>query len=80
MSGVGSGIIFGLVQLAKAMNISRIWGEATVNSATFYEKLLAVSPVQDLFIIQTPEMTAITKRQEKISHAALATKSAIELH
>jgi hypothetical protein len=80
VSGVGSGIIFGLVQLAKAMNISRIWGEATVNSATFYEKLLAVSPVQDLFIIQTPEMTAITKRQEKISHAALATKSAIELH
>ncbi|MBI3850024.1 MAG: hypothetical protein HY298_07010 [Verrucomicrobia bacterium] len=80
VSGVGSGIIFGLVQLAKALNIPRIWGEATVNSATFYEKLLAVSPIQDLFIIQTPEMTAITKRQEKISHPTLATKTTTELH
>lgn len=80
VSGVGSGIVFGLVQLAKALNIPRIWGEATVNSATFYEKLLAVSPVQDLFIIQTPEMTAITKRQEKISHPVLAKTTATELH
>ncbi len=80
VSGVGSGIVFGLVQLANALNISRIWGEATVNSAPFYEKLLAVSPVQDLFLIEAPEMAAITKRQEKISHPTLVTKTTTELH
>lgn len=67
VSGVGSGIIFGLVQLANALKVPRIWGEATVNSAPFYEKLLSVSPVQDLFIIEAPEMAAITRRQQKIS-------------
>ncbi len=63
--GVGSGIVFGLVQLARALRIPRIWGEATVNSAPFYEKLLAIRPVQDLFIIGGPEMSAIAERQEK---------------
>lgn len=74
VNGVGSGIVFGLVQLARALQIPRIWGEATVNSAPFYEKLLAVSPVVDLFIIETTEMTAITRRQDKMSRAALVTK------
>ena len=80
MSGVGSGVVFGLVQLAKALGVSRIWGEATRNSAAFYEKLLAVSPVQDLFIIEEPEMAAITKRQEKIGDRGLATKAKHKLH
>lgn len=65
VSGVGSGIMFGLVRLAKAMRIPRIWGEATVHSAGFYEKLLAVQPIRDLFIIETPEMTAILERQTR---------------
>ncbi len=80
VSGVGSGIAFGLVRLANALNIPRIWGEATVNSATFYESLLAVSSVQDLFIIEAAEMAAIVKRQEKTSDPVLATKTATELH
>ena len=80
VSGIGSGIIFGLVQLAKALRIRRIWGEATVNSAPFYEKLLAVSPVRDLFVIETQEMTAITKRQNKISNPALVSRGKIGLH
>jgi hypothetical protein len=66
--------------LANALDIPRIWGEATVNSAPFYEKLLAVHPVHDLFIIETPEMAAIAERQEKISHPALASKATRELH
>jgi len=41
------------------VSIRRIWGEATVNSATFDEILLAITPVQDLFIIEAPEMAAI---------------------
>jgi hypothetical protein len=66
VSGVGSGIVFALVQVAKMLRIPRIWGEATVNSAPFYEKLLAVQPVQDLFLIEAREMAAIIKRQETI--------------
>lgn len=80
VSGVGSGIVFGLVQLARALKIPRLWGEATGNSAPFYEKLLAVGPVQDLFIIESPEMAAITKRQERMGRPALASKAATELH
>lgn len=76
VSGVGSGIVFGLVQLARSLEITHIWGEATKHSATFYEKLLAAAPVQDLFVIQAPEMKAITKRQEKIRRLTLATQPA----
>lgn len=79
VSGIGSGIIFGLVQLAGALNIGRIWGEATVNSAPFYEKLLAVSPVRDLFVIETQEMAAITKRQKKTSNPALVARGRVGL-
>ena len=80
MSGAGSGIVFGLVQVAKALNIPRIWGEATVNSAPFYERLLAVRPVQDLFIVEAAEMIAIAERQQKISHPGLVSKGISELH
>jgi hypothetical protein len=78
VSGVGSGIVFGLVQLAGALNIPRIWGEATANSAPFYEKLLAVQPIEDLFIIEAPEMAAIVERQKKLGQA-LASKARREL-
>lgn len=66
VSGVGSGIIFGLVQLAEALRIPRLWGEATANSAAFYERLLATGPVQDLFIIEAPAMAAIRRRQAQL--------------
>ena len=76
MSGVGSGIVFGLVQLAKALHIPRVWGEATGHSAPFYEKLLAVAPIEDLFIIEAAEMNAITSRQDRTSRTSLVTKTA----
>lgn len=80
MNGVGSGIVFGLVQLAKALRIPRVWGEATVHSAPFYEKLLAVAPIQDLFIIEAAEMEAISSRQDRTSRTGLVTKPATGLH
>jgi hypothetical protein len=80
MNGVGSGIVFGLVQLAKALRIPRVWGEATVHSAPFYEKLLAVAPIQDLFIIEAGEMEAISSRQDRTSRTGLVTKPATGLH
>lgn len=77
--GVGSGMLFGLVGLAKALDIPRIWGEATVNSAPFYENLLAVRPVQDLFLIEAREMTAIIKRQKKVGNLSLVSPRASDL-
>lgn len=81
VSGVGGGIMFGLVQLANVLDIPRLWGEATVSSAPFYEKLLAVQPIQDLFIIESQEMVAIAERQERIikTNPALASKAPHEL-
>ncbi len=79
MTGVGSGIVFGIVQLAQALQVARIWGEATRNSAPFYEKLLSVSPVEDLFIIEAPEMAAISRRQQKFGTSALAARTATDL-
>ncbi len=73
-------IVFGLVQLAKALRIPRVWGEATVHSAPFYEKLLAVAPIQDLFIIEAAEMEAISSRQDRTSRTGLVTKPATGLH
>ncbi len=77
--GVGSGMLFGLVRLANALDIPRIWGEATVNSASFYENLLAVQPVRDLFIIEAPEMAAIIKRQKKVNNLSLVSHRSPDL-
>src|SRR5437764_532570 len=38
--GVGAGMIYGIVSLADGLGVRVVWGEATVNSAKFYEKVL----------------------------------------
>lgn len=73
ITGVGSGTVYGLVKLAKALGIRRIWGEATVHSAPFYERLLGLVPILDLFVIEAREMAEIQKRQAKIARRVLAT-------
>jgi hypothetical protein len=73
IGGVGSGIVFGLVKLAKTLRIRTIWGEATMYSAPFYERLLGLAPILDLFVIGSREMSAIQARQEKIGRHGLAT-------
>ena len=72
IAGVGSGIVYGLVKLAKTLRIRRIWGEATVHSAPFYERLLGLVPILDLFVIESREMTEIQNRQAKIARRGLA--------
>lgn len=79
VKGVGSGIMFGLVELANTLEIPRIWGEATANSAQFYENLLAVQTIQDLFIIEATEMAAIAKRQERTSNPNLVSEPGTKL-
>jgi|SRR5580658_5650305 hypothetical protein len=60
--GTGSGVLFGLVSLASTLGMELIWGEATAGSAPFYEKVLQIRQVQDLFIIRREAMRGIRHR------------------
>jgi hypothetical protein len=54
--GIGTGMIYSLVGLADALGIATIWGEATKNSAAFYEKVLNLPKVTDHFFVQGETM------------------------
>jgi hypothetical protein len=62
ISGMGSGVLFSLARLADDFGMEMIWGEATANSARFYEKVLKVHPVKDLFIIRREMMRDMARR------------------
>ena len=49
--GVGASMFYSLVKLADQLGVQTVWGEATENSAPFYEKLLALPRVTDHFFI-----------------------------
>ncbi len=57
--GVGAGVLFSLTKIARSLGIRTIWGEATANSAPFYEKVLGIRPVKDLFIIRRATMETV---------------------
>ena len=59
ISGLGSGVLFCVAGLAESLGMETIWGEATVSSAPFYEKVLQIQPVKDLFIIRREAMRGI---------------------
>ena len=68
--GIGTGLFHGLIQIADDLGIDMVWGEATANSAPFYEKILGAESVLDQFHIhgQTmnhcrQELARIHKRQ-----------------
>ncbi len=50
--GVGSGLVYGLAELAGILGMPLIWGEATASSAPFYTKALAVPEITDHFFVQ----------------------------
>ena len=50
--GVGTGIIYALVGLADQLGVGTIWGEATRNSAPFYQKVLNLPEVSDHFFVR----------------------------
>jgi hypothetical protein len=65
--GVGAGILFSLTNIADSLGIETIWGEATASSAPFYEKVLRIRSVKDLFVIPRATMRDIQKYyREKI--------------
>jgi hypothetical protein len=49
--GLGTGLFHGLIEIADDLGIGMIWGEATANSAAFYEKILGAETVLDQFHI-----------------------------
>ena len=54
--GMGTGLFNSLIRIADDLGIELIWGEATANSAPFYEKILGVEVVFDQFQIQGEAM------------------------
>ena len=59
ISGLGSGILARLIDLAELLGAETLWGEATANSAPFYEKVLQQRPVKDLFIVNRDAMRSV---------------------
>jgi hypothetical protein len=74
--GTGTGVLFGLVSLANTLGMELIWGEATVGSAPFYEKVLQIRPVKDLFIIRRDAMRGIRERYLETQNSRLAPSAA----
>jgi hypothetical protein len=70
--GIGAGILFSLTNLADSLDIHTIWGEATASSAPFYEKVLQIHPVKDLFIIRRETMRSIQKYHLEKQQSLLA--------
>ncbi|MBI4028083.1 MAG: hypothetical protein HY360_24075 [Verrucomicrobia bacterium] len=54
--GVGTGLFHGLVCIADELKVGTIWGEATANSAPFYEKILGADRSLDHFFINGETM------------------------
>ncbi len=72
ISGLGAGILVSLTSLADALGMETIWGEATASSAPFYEKVLQIRPVKDLFIIRRETMRSIQKYHREKQKSSLA--------
>jgi hypothetical protein len=67
--GLGTGMIFGLANLACVLGLERIWGEATASSAPFYEKVLRSRSVLDSFFIERKAMRRFRERYlAKLKH------------
>jgi hypothetical protein len=50
--GLGAGMLYSLVKIADELGVKTVWGEATQNSAGFYEKILGLDHVTDHFFIR----------------------------
>jgi hypothetical protein len=64
--GIGTGMFYALTQIAEQIGITTIWGEATVNSAPFYERVLGLAEVKDLFVIAGPVLENVRREYEKL--------------
>ena len=72
ISGLGSGILATLMELADSLGMETMWGEATASSAPFYEKVLQIRPVKDLFIIRRDAMRSVREYYLKDQKSRIA--------
>lgn len=61
ISGIGSGILATLMGLAGSLGMETMWGEATATSAGFYQKVLQLRSVKDLFIVERAAMQGMSQ-------------------
>ena len=73
VSGIGSGILSTLMGLADSLGMETMWGEATASSASFYENVLQVRPVKDLFVIHRNAMHEMSQTYVASQKRRLAT-------
>jgi hypothetical protein len=62
ISGIGTGVLASLAAIAASLGMKTIWGEATASSAPFYERVLRLRSVQDVFIIRQNRMRRLRER------------------
>ena len=79
ITGVGAGVLFSLTNLADLLGMDTIWGEATASSAPFYEKVLQIRPLKDLFIIDRETKHRIQNYYLEKQKSSLA-KTAKQVH
>ena len=70
--GVGTGILYQLVQLASEFRMPCVWSEASVNSAGFYERALGIKPVSDHFFIEDEVMARCRRELRQARQRVLA--------
>ena len=59
VTGVGTGVLMSLAGIASSQSMGCLWGEATVRSALFYEKVLQLSAVRDLFQVERKKLSQL---------------------
>lgn len=64
VNGVGSALVYFIIQAAKVCGSDLIWGEATQNSWEFYQGALKLDSVKDLILIPKDKFTAFSARME----------------
>jgi len=69
--GMGTGLFNGLIQIADHLGIEIIWGEATANSAPFYERILGAKPVLDQFHLEGEAMAHCRRELARIHQPRL---------
>jgi hypothetical protein len=72
IEGVGSGLLFSLAEMAGALGMRLIWGEATFYSAPFYAKIIGVDQIEDHFFIRDEPMERCRRKFREVFHGKLA--------
>ena len=59
ITGIGTGVLMCLAEIAESQNMGCLWGEATIRSAQFYEKVLQLLAVRDLFHVDRKKLVRL---------------------